>query len=374
MRVGILTFHCAPSHGAFFQAYALAKCVEQMGHDAVVLDYMPAHRSDALVEYCNRIPWSWRRLGFNGVNLIRYRRRRLFRREANRFLPLTKQTYESIEDIRTANLHLDACIVGSDQIWNPKLTGGNYDPVYFGAFGPDTMRRISYAPSLGRSEVPQSEIPILNDLLAQLDCISVREPSGTEIIKRVTARQVVQVLDPTFLIAREDYPRVSDWPQKRKPYVLAYALGEDECFKQHVAATAQAFEMPVLSIGRDDGFPRYKFPPSPLDLLGLIQNAHHVVTSSFHGVALCLIHHVNFTAVAGSGEYAAGVCRVEELLALAGLSHRFVAQGSAHHVDLEPIDWMHSDNTLRSASIHSREFLLQALEGCNAISQNNRNR
>lgn len=39
MRIGVLTWYKVVNHGAVLQAYALEKCIENYGHEAIMLDY-----------------------------------------------------------------------------------------------------------------------------------------------------------------------------------------------------------------------------------------------------------------------------------------------------------------------------------------------
>lgn len=55
------------------------------------------------------------------------------------------KAYASNEDVL-------ACVCGSDQIWN--ATNIYIDPVYYLKFAP-VNKRVAYAPSFGKSEIPQ---------------------------------------------------------------------------------------------------------------------------------------------------------------------------------------------------------------------------
>ena len=43
MKVAIMSFPGSPSHGASLQMYALYTTIKRMGHDSVILNYMPAN-------------------------------------------------------------------------------------------------------------------------------------------------------------------------------------------------------------------------------------------------------------------------------------------------------------------------------------------
>ena len=63
------------------------------------------------------------------------------------------QRYERVSDIKS--IETDICILGSDQIWNPDITGG-IDGVFFGRLPFCNHPKIlSYAASIGNSNVKE---------------------------------------------------------------------------------------------------------------------------------------------------------------------------------------------------------------------------
>ena len=76
----------------------------------------------------------------------RYERFEAFSRD---HLRISGHRYESLEELRQADLPYDLLLSGSDQIWTPKIfPDGRFDPVFFGAFS--DRRKIAYAPSFGK--------------------------------------------------------------------------------------------------------------------------------------------------------------------------------------------------------------------------------
>ena len=151
MKVGIITFHHSLNCGAALQAWALQTCLRQCGYNASIVNYgkigWPGKyrlRCDSLRHFVGSF--------YNGFNTflksfaIEDYRRHLYRRFMREQMALGV-------NVRKANIakggytHL---IVGSDQVWHPVINEG--DDIYFLANVPDSVKRISYAPSFGVDE------------------------------------------------------------------------------------------------------------------------------------------------------------------------------------------------------------------------------
>ena len=366
MRLGVVTFHYAPSYGAFFQAYALAKYLQEIGHSVEVVDYMPRHRQEAFGRRHAKL--SFRRMGVNRSNVRWFRewtrigyylsRRYVHSRAVSGYLPLTKTRYLSLQQLQQDPPELDACFFGSDQIWNCTKTGGSYDPAYFGDFGPKEMRRIAYAASFGRDEALEHRAH-LTQLLALLDRVSVREDSGVAIVRANSDKQAGRVLDPTFLISPGEYPtsacrRVSD------QYVLGYFIGDSTAAKRILHHVGRILQLPVVHLTGSEPL----VYPGPLQMLTLLRSARYIVTNSFHGLALALIHQIDFTSVGLVGYSCCLNVRMVNLLANLGLIHRYISpeQSPAQaEVDWGPVQWSAVNGMLEEMRADSKRFIAESL-------------
>jgi hypothetical protein len=291
----------------------------------------------------------------------------VFSKAVRTYLPLTATRYTSLEQLQQSPPQLDACIVGSDQVWNPIQTGRVYDPAYFAGFGPPEMRRIAYAASFGRQE-PIDDADELPRLLGLLDRISVRERSGISVVGVKAGKEACQVLDPTFLIGPDSYPQVR--ASASGQYVLGYFLKHSERNQGILQRAGSALGIPVLSTPpRPESLRGLRFP-RPLQLLALLRNARYVVTDSFHGLALAINHHVDFTSLGLSGVNSCLNTRMLELLDTVRLPHRFMGPDEpAEPANLEStqVDWPSVDAILRPLRDSSRRFLLDALNDAGRV-------
>ena len=89
------------------------------------------------------------------------------------------------------------------------------------------IKRIAYAPSFGISKIPEEYIDRYKTWLSEMYKLSVREEAGAKIIKELTGRDAVVLVDPTLMLTKEKWLSISK-RAKNKPegkYLLNYFLG-----------------------------------------------------------------------------------------------------------------------------------------------------
>lgn len=274
MKIGILTFHSALNYGAVLQAYASVRFLQSLGHEAYVVDY----KNPAISRAFHPFKWDadrWKKSGLKYLVkypfrvLAKYRRSRAFSRFVRRQLPLIP--FSRAES-------LDLLLVGSDQVWSKRHTGGQ-DPVYWGRAFPG-IRKVAWAASAGKSMLDQTDI---QTLMRHFSAISVRESKLTDLIP-----QSVLLPDPTLLLDP------AEWEKLVRPvhgrYVLAYPMAYEHKVLEKARRKAQD-----MGIGLKVIAPYVKLgsgwiqTASPVDFLSLIHSAEYVVTSSFHGALFALL-------------------------------------------------------------------------------------
>ena len=152
MKIGLVTFYHIHHYGAALQAAATERAVESLGHDCEILDYY-VNQDNALFQPPKGLGSAAHdahtALHYSPLKK-RYERFETFSRER---LNISGHRYQSLEELRQADLPYDLLLSGSDQIWNPKIfPNGRFDPVFFGAFS--DRRKIAYAPSFGIPRIP----------------------------------------------------------------------------------------------------------------------------------------------------------------------------------------------------------------------------
>ena len=302
MKIGILTFHRAENMGAVLQAYALQTYLTRIGQDVFIINYRPKsiertyHILNPYILFHEKnIVLSLRAYLKRFLTIYsRYRKKYLYKNFRKKYFHETNPML-TIEK----PLNFDAYIVGSDQVWNMKLTKGMDDffflnfPVKSGAL------KVSYAASseyFSYDCIFQNKKRVKN-LLEKFNSISVREKSLQEVIERITQKQISLCVDPTFLLSKEDYYKIAIRP-KVKSYVLVYHMQEDSRSVDLAERIAKSKNIDVIEIHADfyrsTNRKRHKIGLGPLELLGYIAYADSVITTSFHGMALSIILQKNF--------------------------------------------------------------------------------
>jgi hypothetical protein len=358
MQIGIITFHFALSYGAALQAYALSECIKSLGHDVYLVDYRP----DYLVK---RYQWNWTRCGLHLTNLTHPLLHKRFGEFSSKHLRLSSRSYKTLEELTASPPEADAYICGSDQIWNPEITG--MDPAYFLCFAPQGTRRIAYAASFGKKELTQTERHRIAPYLKDFDHLSVREASAVRIVNDACGKQAEHVLDPTLII--DNYDSIETHNPVKNSYVLVVILQNNSLLRQAADFVSRALQLPKVVVtysGRIWQLSGKRVFPGPGGYLGLFRNADYVVTNSFHGTAFSLVFNKPFIITSLSGNLSEKNIRITEFLRSIELSNFFMDMFSessirkilASAIDL---DWAPVRMRLHKLRQDSLRFLQESL-------------
>ena len=174
----------------------------------------------------------------------RYERFEAFSREN---LNISGRRYQSLEELRQAELPYDVLLSGSDQIWNPKIfPDGRFDPVFFGAFS--HKRKIAYAPSFGIPRIPDGMEEELRTYLESFSHLSVRERQGQGIVRDITGKDVPVVLDPTLLLERTDWAAAARDGGAGRGYILCYCISRPDALAPYIRRLAEETGLPVVQL------------------------------------------------------------------------------------------------------------------------------
>lgn len=289
-NVGILTFCNTVNYGASLQAYALRATIERLGASCDVINY-----SNEVLDAREQ----GMRFSLNPAQAMRWMLRRGFERKreeafaqfsCNR-LSLTERMGR--RDLPALGNRYDCIVVGSDQVWNPRVNGN--DPAFFGrGFSRDT-RMVSYAASLGDATAESirscdSEAPAL---LSRFAGVSVRERSSVETLGSMgIAAQCC--IDPSFLLTRDAWNSLaaeSKFERPSRPYVFVYTLNGEDLLLDAARRAAAAEGLEVLCLHyntKDFKGVRNIRAITPEDFVALLAGARCVFADSFHGVCFSI--------------------------------------------------------------------------------------
>ena len=124
------------------------------------------------------------------------------------------------DSVNKVNSYYDCFITGSDQVWNMDITHSDW--FYFLSFVSDARKKISYAPSFGNVKFPPEKIPWAMNYLKRFDALSVREKSGQDFIRANCDLSAEVVVDPTLLLDKDEWGKITSFVPKEKHYILVY--------------------------------------------------------------------------------------------------------------------------------------------------------
>lgn len=366
-KIGQLTFHASHNYGSVLQAYALSRKLQLLGHNVEIINLRPQAQKDAY-----RIIRDWDR----GIHrLFRYAIYPLLRKRYNKYerfindiLPITKKEYASTKELEAETFDYDAYVCGGDQIWNPVCQ--DFETAYYLQFldKNSNARKLSFAPSLGKTEFEQE---ILNDIsrwLKEFHFISIREKRGAELLKTLSDKQIYNVCDPVLLLEREEWEKLAIRPRYKKPYILVYFLENNHGRRDLIEYLRKTLKYEVVILNeyiRDFVKPYYKaYHISPEEFVGLFLDASFVYTNSFHGTAFATYFKVPFlTAIAENQECAVNNndSRKIDYLKEIGLEERLYTSGKPTAEKLLDVNFEDSERKLQAFRKRSLEYLQKSL-------------
>lgn len=313
MKIGILTHPLHSNYGGILQCYALNTYLRKLGHDTVVIRRV--HNKQFFLK-------RWLKYILRIIGVSRFRHKQSDNKSINlsKFINSYIDYTTSVDSVHKMKCicrqySLDAVIVGSDQVWREDFAM-NYGYNYFLDFVPKNVIKLSYAASFGLSEwhYNSSQTANIKKLLSEFRGVSVRELDGVTLCQDYLKLTPSLLIDPTLLLDKVDYEKISSNRLVEDKYVFVYWLGD----KSRIADTILKYQ--------EDGYNIVEIQlrsnsilPSIGDWLSYIQFADFVVTDSFHGCVFSLIFNKNFCIHSNDS---GGNGRLTTLLTILNISDR----------------------------------------------------
>lgn len=366
MKIGIIAFQNVANYGALLQLYALKYTLEKKGHSVNVINYKSKMLPE-LENYAKHIvsPSNFLKV-FHPVKVLHFIARYFIKAEKVKRINATKDfvnKYFSLSGIchsveEMDDLSFDMIFCGSDQIWNPHITG-KLNVVYFG--GNTSAVKIAYAASAGDLDALKRNKEDFDILLGKMDMVSVREENLRAYIVNELKYNALTVCDPTLLLSREEYERILIKPIVKRPYVLVYSLGSDPNLIKLAKRIAAQNDLDVYSIVGNNMF-MCGFTPvysaGPMEFVGWFADASYVVTDSFHGTAFSIIFKKPFLVK----RHPTRGSRMDTLLEMLNLRDRmFSDYASIDYNDKLTISYLEVEPLLKAYIGKSLEFINSAL-------------
>lgn len=295
MKIAIMSFPGSPSHGASLQMYALYTTIKNLGHEPVILNYIPKKLFDKYNHTGEKTLKSFVTDIISKL-LIPNTNKSFLDFERN-WSKLPKNILTDKSKLNEITKDVDKIIVGSDQVWNMDITFSDYS--FFLEFCNESRKKVAYAPSFGNDNIYEKDKNKIKELLNDFLHLSAREKRGCEIVKNLIGKDIPMVCDPTFLLNKEEWKKISKKTKYKDKYVLLYNIKYSSTLYQKALQFAKKQNLKIVIIGGRlrEYFNKkeiHAFGVGPAEFLGLIEGAEYIFTNSFHGVALSIILRKNF--------------------------------------------------------------------------------
>lgn len=368
MKIHTITSHDVYNYGASLQAYALMRYLQKAGNEVSIIDYKPYY-SKARYNFWYISPqFRWRKnpilrffacLALAPKRFHTYKRKKAFDTFKVEYLHLT-QRFSTLAELEQAQWDAQMFIAGSDQIWNTDHENGK-DPANYLSFVPFGGKRMSYAASFGIDYIKPKFQDMVKQNLMRFQQITVREKQGVRILRQL-GLSAVQVVDPVFLLPKNEWGKLSVSPSIKGKYILVYDFGRNKMMQEFAIRYAKKHQLKILSLNDfvSHSYADYNINNAgPREFLGLIKNAECFISNSFHGTAFSIIFEKQFFVF---NRKDAVNSRMESLMEMAGLQDRLIINESDFekmdsHIDYDAVNSRISEYVAQSKDVLAKNIL-----------------
>lgn len=356
-KVCFITIHVGSNFGSNLQTIATAEVIKRLGYEPLVINYCPKRVTSGY--YWNAQNFKdliWRILHAP----VFYKNIRVYGGFLSSHCKMTNPIYD--EDNFTEKCpKADIYLTGSDQVWNSIHNQGLNKRYYFDGI---QGKKVAYASSFGLEVLPSDEYKEVKQMLGEYSAISVREDSAKRLVNSM-GYEANHVLDPTFMLDKEEWKRYASSPIIKEPYLLMYTpynIVDINKLYETARRIAKAKNLKVVTFSWNT-----KSEPladqtikwaTPGDFLSLMYNADFVITNSFHGTAFSVNLNKQFLVYMPSGFGT----RIKSILSLAELESRLMTGEETELPYEELIDFSKTNAILDAERKKAMDFLNNALQ------------
>ncbi len=392
LGIAVMTWlFCGSNYGQTLQAFALQKALNNIGHKNVFFQNIDSNYW-CLANKPHKEPLKIKPedlfIGDESADPC-IERNRVFDIFVRKHFSLL-DGYEK-QDMENSMIDKNCTVVicGSDQIWNPTYHDPEYRhdsdmyAAYFEHF--NGFKAISYAPSIGMEIIPDAEKEFFHDFACKIngfDAVSVREESGKKLLQEewrkegITEKNIEVVLDPAFLLTREDWigavkddNKYIEYYPKHSGYILCYVVGEPGKYSGLVKQIARERNQKIRWIQMDDDVEvgenlEMISAVSPLEFVWEISGADYVIGDSYHAAVFSILFHKEFAILPRdyTTEWVLGdETRMIQLYSNFGIENRMIGAMDDYH-KLKHIDFNSVEAQLIEKRMKSLCFLVDVLQ------------
>lgn len=375
-RVCLVTYF-GDNYGGCLQAYATQEVIKSENCSVELLNYQ-YNKKKSKFHVINKWLQRFRNIKyyiFTRDVLVEHRSKLHLSREAfQKFrqsnMNIMSDVVCSIEEVKQFTSEFDTFIAGSDQIWNPTFYS-RCNPIYYLDFVSDGKKRISYASSIGISEMPEKYTRDFRRMISNIDYVSVRETAGAQIIKKVCDRDVPVVLDPTLLLSAERWDKVCSDRVVDGDYIFCYLFSQNAQYSEIKEKMKSILGCKIVTlpfgmreiVGDDEKI----YGAGPGEFISLIKHAKFIITDSFHATVFSINYKKAFFVLERQkkGSKSNMNSRIYSVLNLFNLQNRLVNPmiGRQEIMEIDEIDYEQVHSILRMHQQESLAYLKEALHG-----------
>ena len=370
-KVILTTVFSGYKYGSSLQALAGKTILNELGYDCqlVAMKSLVKGRDIRLKKLATIL---WRSLTVKGTSgsksLDSYQSsydKTMIGDSAARFAKFTDEvlqpSYLSWSELQRLAKECKACFAGSDQIWNS--TTMYVDPLYYLRFAP-AEKRVAFAPSFGRDFIADYNKELMGKWIGEFAHLSVREDSGVSLIKELTNKDAIQLIDPTLIVDGETWKQTLNVTDKKENYILAYFLDKpSDKARESIRELKEALNLEVIGIPYqfdDMSYCDKVVPTGPIEFLDLINNAKCVLTDSFHGTAFSINLHTPFYVFGRAyGTAHSQNSRVESILRKMNMTERYEPTNAFS--TMNNVDFVYSEIILTEERQKVKDYITNAL-------------
>lgn len=371
-KVGIVTIHKSPNYGASLQTFALYEYIRENGAQCEIIDILRPVNDDYIYEkryssFRNN-PFTLKKRLFDFARKILGRMPKMYTSTVSeeRFNSFNKNIVYSKRYCRISDIHkdppiYDLYISGSDQIWNPSQPYC-LEP-YFLTFAPKGSTKISFASSIGITELTDVEKIKFKEWLSDYSAISVREKQAKLLLDSFIEKEVKTVADPTFLLDVRKWKDIAIYPKLKQKYIAVFLLANRPDLVNYAIQLSKesGYKLVLMKQNNITASDDYILENDlgPREFLGYLGNASLVLTDSFHcSVFSLLMDAENFYTYIQPGNKRGS--RIIDLLSTFGLEDHLLSvdfSESFAKLQSRKINHIEKERIIISEQNRSREFL-----------------
>lgn len=344
MKIGLITITNGENYGNRLQNYAVQEVLKSLGCEVETFKNITGQYKDdtKVIKDIIKIFFSkiYLKLDFKEINklnkIARYMR---FQEFNKKYINISNYVIKKGNVPANLSEKFDYFICGSDQVWNPNFYfNSEVDFLTFAKKG----QRIAYSPSFGVSKIPDDRKEDYIKWINGMDYLSVREQAGANIIKELTNREAIVLVDPTMMLSKNEWLSIAKMPRWKsdKKYILTYFLGnKDEETEKRINKIAKENNLEVINLMDINN--KNIYCVDPREFIALINNAELMCTDSFHGIVFSLIMKTNFILFNRKDNEVSMNSRLETLLSLFNMKNRInenVTDTDIFNVDFSKVD------------------------------------